>query len=118
MMLLPVILFPLMLIVATDCCSSVPCAETQGHRARSRVVSRSRRSMAKRPQVNPGNYRGAQTRSQQFVKGHRPGAPSNGNADGTAVGVSYTGAEDEIRTRDPQLGKLMLYQLSYFRLKA
>ncbi len=25
-------------------------------------------------------------------------------------------AEDEIRTRDPQLGKLMLYQLSYFRL--
>ena len=26
------------------------------------------------------------------------------------------GAENEIRTRDPQLGKLMLYQLSYFRL--
>jgi hypothetical protein len=26
------------------------------------------------------------------------------------------GAEDEIRTRDPQLGKLMLYQLSYFRI--
>ena len=24
-------------------------------------------------------------------------------------------AKDEIRTRDPQLGKLMLYQLSYFR---
>ena len=24
-------------------------------------------------------------------------------------------AENEIRTRDPQLGKLMLYQLSYFR---
>ena len=24
-------------------------------------------------------------------------------------------AEDGIRTRDPQLGKLMLYQLSYFR---
>ena len=26
-----------------------------------------------------------------------------------------TGAEDEVRTRDPQLGRLMLYQLSYFR---
>ncbi len=25
------------------------------------------------------------------------------------------GAEDGTRTRDPQLGKLMLYQLSYFR---
>ena len=24
-------------------------------------------------------------------------------------------AENEIRTRDPQLGKLMLYRLSYFR---
>ena len=27
------------------------------------------------------------------------------------------GAEDEVRTRDPQLGRLMLYQLSYFRGK-
>ena len=25
-------------------------------------------------------------------------------------------AENEARTRDPQLGKLMLYQLSYFRM--
>ena len=29
--------------------------------------------------------------------------------------VLLSGAEDEIRTRDPQLGRLMLYQLSYFR---
>ena len=29
---------------------------------------------------------------------------------------TYHGAGDEIRTRDPQLGKLMLYQLSYTRL--
>ena len=29
--------------------------------------------------------------------------------------VLLCGAEDEIRTRDPQLGRLMLYQLSYFR---
>ena len=26
-------------------------------------------------------------------------------------------AEDEAQTRDPQLGRLMLYQLSYFRNK-
>ena len=28
------------------------------------------------------------------------------------------GAENEVRTRDPQLGRLMLYQLSYFRRKS
>jgi hypothetical protein len=28
---------------------------------------------------------------------------------------SQSGAGDEIRTRDPQLGRLMLYQLSYTR---
>ena len=27
----------------------------------------------------------------------------------------FAGAENEVRTRDPQLGRLMLYQLSYFR---
>ena len=27
------------------------------------------------------------------------------------------GAEDEARTRDPNLGKVVLYQLSYFRIK-
>ena len=27
-------------------------------------------------------------------------------------------AENEVRTRDPQLGRLMLYQLSYFRRKS
>jgi hypothetical protein len=31
--------------------------------------------------------------------------------------VIKTGAGDEIRTRDPQLGRLMLYQLSYTRPK-
>ena len=28
------------------------------------------------------------------------------------------GAEDEARTRDPNLGKVVLYQLSYFRIKS
>ena len=27
-----------------------------------------------------------------------------------------SGAKDEIRTRDPDLGKVVLYQLSYFRI--
>ena len=31
--------------------------------------------------------------------------------------LSYAGAEDGTQTRDPQLGRLMLYQLSYFRIK-
>ena len=30
--------------------------------------------------------------------------------------VSTFGAEDGIRTRDPDLGKVVLYQLSYFRI--
>ena len=30
--------------------------------------------------------------------------------------LSFFGAENETRTRDPNLGKVMLYQLSYFRL--
>ena len=29
--------------------------------------------------------------------------------------ILFFGAEDEAQTRDPQLGRLMLYQLSYFR---
>ena len=39
---------------------------------------------------------------------------------GSALPLSYTGvvgAEDEVRTRDPQLGRLMLYRLSYFRIR-
>ena len=30
----------------------------------------------------------------------------------------FSRAKDEIRTRDPHLGKVMLYQLSYFRKRA
>ena len=29
----------------------------------------------------------------------------------------FSGADDEIRTRDPHLGKVMLYQLSYVRIE-
>ena|GEM_PF-2236914 len=31
-------------------------------------------------------------------------------------GWNFIRAEDETRTRDPHLGKVMLYQLSYFRM--
>ena len=30
--------------------------------------------------------------------------------------MTLSGAENETRTRDPNLGKVMLYQLSYFRI--
>ena len=30
--------------------------------------------------------------------------------------LSLSGAENETRTRDPDLGKVVLYQLSYFRV--
>ena len=30
--------------------------------------------------------------------------------------MTCCGAENETRTRDPNLGKVMLYQLSYFRI--
>ncbi len=38
---------------------------------------------------------------------------------GSALPLSYnsrSGAENGAQTRDPQLGRLVLYQLSYFRL--
>jgi hypothetical protein len=35
-----------------------------------------------------------------------------------SIAQKLTGAGDEIRTRDPQLGRLMLYQLSYTRSTA
>ena len=34
----------------------------------------------------------------------------------TEVNVSFLRAKDGAQTRDPQLGRLMLYQLSYFRM--
>jgi hypothetical protein len=32
-----------------------------------------------------------------------------------ALSRCFSGADDEIRTRDPHLGKVMLYQLSHIR---
>ena len=41
--------------------------------------------------------------------------PSDSASTRQADSLFYVGAGDEIRTRDPQLGRLMLYQLSYTR---
>ena len=35
-----------------------------------------------------------------------------------ALGGRFYGADDGIRTRDPNLGKVVLYQLSHVRVKA
>jgi hypothetical protein len=62
--------------------------------------------------------------SRLISKGHEKG--TNGLFDrsgtrrealekGLSPGETY-GADDEIRTRDPHLGKVMLYQLSHIRM--
>ena len=35
----------------------------------------------------------------------------------STIRATFTGAENETRTRDPNLGKVVLYQLSYFRIR-
>ena len=40
----------------------------------------------------------------------------HGLAAAAAFQISLFGAENETRTRDPDLGKVVLYQLSYFRI--
>ena len=45
-------------------------------------------------------------RLSDFVDGHNKGHPK----------MTCSGAENEARTRDPNLGKVVLYQLSYFRI--
>ena len=42
-------------------------------------------------------------------------SPSSLNGGVRVTSLLRIGAEDEAQTRDPQLGRLMLYQLSYFR---
>jgi hypothetical protein len=43
------------------------------------------------------------------------GNPSPGKNRNTPVDQVFLGADDGIRTRDPHLGKVMLYQLSHVR---
>ena len=39
------------------------------------------------------------------------------DADGSTLSRTFIGADDGIRTRDPHLGKVMLYQLSHVRVR-
>ena len=49
-----------------------------------------------------------------YLSIHSP--PHNKIAPRQCLGAISSGADDEIRTRDPHLGKVMLYQLSHIRL--
>jgi hypothetical protein len=60
---------------------------------------------------NPHSRDGHRILSPACLPFHHPGATLN------KIGIEklLLGAKDETRTRDPHLGKVMLYQLSYFR---
>ena len=45
----------------------------------------------------------------------RPSIPKTKNPTSYEAGLPESGAGNEIRTRDPDLGKVVLYQLSYSR---
>jgi hypothetical protein len=47
--------------------------------------------------------------------GKRAGPKTLLSAPCGALSWCFSGADDEIRTRDPHLGKVMLYQLSHIR---
>ena len=49
---------------------------------------------------------------------HRSSVETTTAPSGAAIFALLREAGDEARTRDPQLGKLMLYQLSYSRVRA
>ena len=60
---------------------------------------------------NPHSRDGHRILSPACLPFHHPGALNR-----IRVLETPFGAKDETRTRDPHLGKVMLYQLSYFRI--
>ena len=52
--------------------------------------------------------------TQWASHGHRP-PKMQVSGPYMAADLVFVGADDEIRTRDPHLGKVMLYQLSHIR---
>ena len=85
---------------------SLPLGAENGIRTR---VSRERfRDCLSTP---PAPERGVEGRGRRILR------PQNSRQQGEPFGSPCClGAENGIRTRDPQLGKLMLYRLSYFRI--
>jgi hypothetical protein len=70
------------------------------------------------------HYLGAETRKLSLIPQlrtrHRRGkrrlqGAANAGAETSVIPFPSTRAADGIRTRDPELGKLVLYQLSYHR---
>src|SRR6187397_1739040 len=57
---------------------------------------------------------GCPSRIRTSVHGSKVRCPTTRRRGSGALGKD-TGAEDGTRTRDPHLGKVMLYQLSHFR---
>ena len=57
----------------------------------------------------------AERRQQTATNGNKRGGPNRGGSAKRLVPKRKHGAGNGTRTRDPQLGKLMLYQLSYSR---
>ena len=53
--------------------------------------------------------------TQWASHGHKP-AKTKVSGPCRAADLVFLGADDEIRTRDPHLGKVMLYQLSHIRV--
>jgi hypothetical protein len=60
------------------------------------------------------NHRGDKQGRTLEAKQHHPRAPDE-DAEAPGAYGSFSRADDGARTHDPQLGKLMLYQLSYVR---
>ena len=56
------------------------------------------------------------TRICNPLHNHSANRPQNEDAASCGVFVNKIGAGNETRTRDPDLGKVVLYQLSYSRL--
>ena len=85
------------------------------HNRRIRIAGWMRDWLGQRERWRRGSESNRRTRSCSPLHNHSATAPFSKNPD-LAPGFEI-GAGNEIRTRDPNLGKVVLYQLSYSRLK-
>ena len=68
--------------------------------------------------LNPHDRNDQRILSPSCLPFHHPGSSSFEKKPRLYCEASFSRAKDETRTRDPNLGKVMLYQLSYFRISA
>ena len=88
---------------------SIFCAP-DGNRTRTRLAANRILSPARLPVPPPGLLVFADPINGLHGNDLKQKIPSR------CIGMEFIRAEDETRTRDPNLGKVMLYQLSYFRM--